>query len=74
MLRCVRPIRFNVLKRTPQLIELRAPSLWIFLSSLQPESFRSVLGAFTGSTQTALSIAPKARVRLEPHAGSLPRA
>src|SRR5918992_536290 len=27
MLRCARPTRFNVLKRTPQLIELRAPRL-----------------------------------------------
>ena len=27
MLRCTRPIRFNVLKRTPQLIERRAPYL-----------------------------------------------
>ena len=27
MLRCARPTRFNVLKRTPQLIELRAPCL-----------------------------------------------
>jgi hypothetical protein len=27
MLRCPRPIRFNVLKRTPQLIERRAPRL-----------------------------------------------
>jgi len=28
MLRCVRQTRFNVLKHTPQLIELRAPRLW----------------------------------------------
>jgi len=27
ILRCTRPPRFNVLKRTPQLIELRAPYL-----------------------------------------------
>jgi hypothetical protein len=27
MLRCARPTRFNVLKSTPQLIELRAPCL-----------------------------------------------
>jgi hypothetical protein len=27
MLRCSRPTRFNVLKRTPQLVELRAPCL-----------------------------------------------
>jgi hypothetical protein len=39
MLRYARPTRFNLLKRTPQLIELRVPRLWIFLSSLQPEFF-----------------------------------
>jgi hypothetical protein len=33
-LRSARPTRFNVLKRTPQLIELRASRLWIFLSRL----------------------------------------
>ncbi len=33
-LRCANPIRFNVLKRTSQLIERRAPRLWIFLSRL----------------------------------------
>jgi hypothetical protein len=27
MLRCTRPTRFNVLKRTPQLIERRAPCI-----------------------------------------------
>jgi hypothetical protein len=27
LLRCTRPTRFNVLKRTPQLIELRAPCI-----------------------------------------------
>jgi hypothetical protein len=35
ILGCARPTRFNVLKRTPQLIERRAPRLWIVLSSLQ---------------------------------------
>jgi hypothetical protein len=39
MLRCASPTRLNVLKRTPQLVELRAPRLWIFLSSLQTEFF-----------------------------------
>jgi hypothetical protein len=29
MLRYARPTRFNLLKRTPQLIELRVPRLWI---------------------------------------------
>jgi hypothetical protein len=47
MLRCGRPIRFNVLKRTPQLIELRAPlASEIFLSSLHSE-FLSKLLIFT---------------------------
>ena len=35
MLRYTRPIRFNVPKRTPQLIELRAPASEVFLSILQ---------------------------------------
>ena len=34
--------RFNVPTRTPQLIELLAPRLWIFLSSLQ-EFFSNLL-------------------------------